>query len=146
MRSPSCLCSPHPFLNAWTNFHETWYVYHGIGAHLNGVVYKSLPSVCVSLPSLQGNGSVKCLPPFGDTQRLGKHVPAATNIRNNTRIARHVIFCAVHVLLKETVQVCLCILLRLLGNNSIKTFPLQRRIVGSVFSMRSLPYQRKVGD
>jgi hypothetical protein len=44
-------------------------VYHGTWAHLNGVLHKSFSSVCVSvcvsLLSLQGNGSVKCIPPFG---------------------------------------------------------------------------------
>jgi hypothetical protein len=53
-------------LNAWTNLYETWYVYHGTWAHLNGVFHKSLPSVCVpvcvSLLSLLGNGSVKTFP------------------------------------------------------------------------------------
>jgi hypothetical protein len=43
-----------------------WYVYHGNWAHINGIFHKSLTSVCVfvcvSLPSLLGNGSVKTLP------------------------------------------------------------------------------------
>jgi hypothetical protein len=61
------LCSrPHQFLNAWTNFYETWYVYHGISSHPNGVLNKSLPSVCVpvcvSSLSLLGNGSVSTFP------------------------------------------------------------------------------------
>jgi hypothetical protein len=77
-------------LNAWTNLYETWYVCHGTWAHLNGVLHKSAPSVCVSvcvsLLSLRGKGSVKCITPFVARLRLGKHVPAATNKRNNRRI------------------------------------------------------------
>jgi hypothetical protein len=42
------------------------YIYHGTWAHLNGALFKSLPSVCVyicvSLLSLLGNASVKTLP------------------------------------------------------------------------------------
>jgi hypothetical protein len=34
-------------LNGWTNLYETWHVYHGTWAHLNGVLHKSLPSVCL---------------------------------------------------------------------------------------------------
>jgi hypothetical protein len=41
--------SPIQLLNAWTNRYETLYVYHGTWAHLNSVVHKSLPSVCVSV-------------------------------------------------------------------------------------------------
>jgi hypothetical protein len=43
-------------------------------------------SACVSFLSLLGKGSVKCIPPFIARQRIGKHVPAATSIRNNRRI------------------------------------------------------------
>jgi hypothetical protein len=79
------LCVPvHPpdqFLNIWTNIYETCYAHHGNWAHLSGVPHQSLPSpcvsVCVSLLSLKGNGWVKCVPPFIDKQRLGKHVSAA---------------------------------------------------------------------
>jgi hypothetical protein len=48
---------------------------------------------------------------------LGKHVPAATNTRNSMRIVG---------------RLCLCILLSLLGINSVKTFPRQRRIIRGV--------------
>jgi hypothetical protein len=51
MRSP-CWVSVYPsyqLLNGWTNLYETWYVYHGTWVHLNGVLHKSLPSVCVSI-------------------------------------------------------------------------------------------------
>jgi hypothetical protein len=57
---------PNQLMNAWTSLSETRYVYHGTWAHLNGVLYKSLPSVCVpvcvSLLSLLGNGSVNTFP------------------------------------------------------------------------------------
>jgi hypothetical protein len=70
------LCDPHavyvpmypPFQlsNASTNRYEIWYVYHGVWAYLNGVLHKSFPSVCVSvcvsLLSLLGNGSVNTFP------------------------------------------------------------------------------------
>jgi hypothetical protein len=51
MRSPCRLfvCPPYKRLNGWTNLYETWYVYHGTWAHLNGILHKSIPSVCVSL-------------------------------------------------------------------------------------------------
>jgi hypothetical protein len=57
-------------LNAWTNLYDSRYVrvysYHGTWTHLNGVLHKFLPSVCVlvcvSLLSLLGNVSVNCNP------------------------------------------------------------------------------------
>jgi hypothetical protein len=92
-------------LNAWTNLYETWYVCHGTWAHLNGVLHKSLPSVCmslcVSLLSLLGKGSVKCIPPFVARQRLSKYNPAGTNTRNSRRIVGRVIFYAILVVSKE---------------------------------------------
>jgi hypothetical protein len=50
MRSPFCVSvyPPHQVLKAWTNHYETWCVYHGTWAHLNGVLHKTLPPVCVS--------------------------------------------------------------------------------------------------
>jgi hypothetical protein len=41
-------------LNVWTNLFKTWYVYHGTWTHLNGVLHKSLPSVCMPV----------CYPPY----------------------------------------------------------------------------------
>jgi hypothetical protein len=88
----------------------------GTWAHPNGVLHKSLPSVCVSacvfLLSLQGKDLVKCILPFIARQRLGEHVPTATNTRNNRRIVGRVYLWV------------------RLGNNSVKTFPRQRIIVG----------------
>jgi hypothetical protein len=52
----------YQLLNAWTNLYETCYVYHGTWAHLNDILHKSLPSVCVSSLSLLGNGSVYMFP------------------------------------------------------------------------------------
>jgi hypothetical protein len=77
-------------------------------------------SVCVSLLSLLGKGSVKCISPFIARQRLGKHVPAATNTRDSRRLGRVCLW------------VCLCIPVSFLDNSSVKTFLLQRRIVGGV--------------
>jgi hypothetical protein len=109
-------------LNAWTNLYETRYVYHDTWSHLNGVLHKFLPlvsvSLCVSLLSLLGKGSAQCIPPSVARQRLGKHVPAETNARNNRRIVGCV-----------GLLVCLWISLSLLGNNSVKTFPRHRRMV-----------------
>jgi hypothetical protein len=124
MRSPCCLCLWNNPINFWmpeSIFMKLgMYIYHGTWAHLNGVLHKSLPSVCasicISLLSLLGNGSVKCIPHFIARQWLGKHITAATN----TRICW------------TLVSVGLCIPLSLLCNNSVKTFPRQRRIVGGV--------------
>jgi hypothetical protein len=87
-------------------FIKTWYVYHGNRAHLSGVLHKSLPSVCVSvcvsLLSLQGDGSVECNPPFSARQRLSKHIPAATNIPSNRRTGGRVVLFVVRVVPKES--------------------------------------------
>jgi hypothetical protein len=62
-----------------------------------------------------------CTTPFVAKQRLGKHVPTATNACNNRRIVESL-----------CLWVCLCIPLSLLGNNSVRKYPRQRRIVGGV--------------
>jgi hypothetical protein len=54
---------PYQLLNASTNLYEIWYiVYQGTWVHLNGVLHKFLPSVCVPVcitpVSLLCNGSV----------------------------------------------------------------------------------------
>jgi hypothetical protein len=126
------------------------YVYHGTWAHLNGVLHKSLPSVCVSVcvafPSLLGKVSVNCIPPFISRQRIGKHVPVATNTRSNRIIAGRVIFYAVRILSMKSLWVYVCIPLSLLGNNQVETFPRQQELLEASFSMRSVSYQRKVDD
>jgi hypothetical protein len=59
-------------------------------------------------------------------QRLCKHVPAATDTRNNI-IVGHAVFCAVRVVSKESLWVSACVSpYRLLGNGSVNTFPRQR--------------------
>jgi hypothetical protein len=114
-------------------------VHHGTCAYLKCVLHKSLPSVCmsvyVSLLSLLGTGSVKCICPFFARQRLGKHVPGAMNTRNNTRVVG-----------RACLWVCLCIPLSLLGNNSVKTFSRRRELLEAPFSKRPVSCQRKVGD
>jgi hypothetical protein len=83
---------------------------------------------------LQGNSLVKCIPPFSPRQRLGEHVPVATNTWDNIRIVGCVIFYAAHVLSKKSLWICLCSPLSLLGNSWVKTFPQQWGIVwGIVF-------------
>jgi hypothetical protein len=92
-------------LNAWTNLYETRHVYHATWARLNGVLHKSLPSVCVSVfvspITLLGNNTVKTSPFFAK-QRLGKNVTASTNTRNSNRIVRRVVFSEFRVVSKES--------------------------------------------
>jgi hypothetical protein len=59
-------------------------------------------------------------------QWLDKHVP------RQRRIVGGVVFYTVRAVSKESLWVCLCIPLSLLGNCSVNTFPRQRRIVGGV--------------
>jgi hypothetical protein len=109
---PSCLCVlPYQLLNASTNLYETWHVYHGTWAHFNGVLHKSLPSVCVSIPlSLLGNGSVNTFP----RQRIH-----ATELLDASFPMRSVSI--------EGESVRLCIPLLLLANRSVNTFPPQKK-------------------
>jgi hypothetical protein len=64
-------------------------VNHSNRTHLNHTFHKTFPSVCVSvcisLPSLLSNGSVKWILTFVARQWTGKHVNAATNKSNNNR-------------------------------------------------------------
>jgi hypothetical protein len=88
------------------------------------LLHKSVTSVCVSLcvslSSLQGKGSVKCMPPFVAKQRLCEYVLTATNTPNNRRVVG---------------RVCLCNPIPFLSNNLVETIPLQRTIVeGVVFN------------
>jgi hypothetical protein len=124
MRSPSCLCiyvsspsSTFKCLNQslWNFVHITW--------QLNPSrrrTYKSLPSfcvsLCVSLLSFLGNGSAK---------------------------TRH--FLCGPCLIKGESALCLCIPLSLLGNNSVKTFPRQQRIVGGIvfYAVRFVTKERR---
>jgi hypothetical protein len=76
--------------------------------NLNGVLHN--PSLCVYMFNLL----------IVARQRLGKHIPVATNTRNNRRIV------GLHI------SMGLYILLSLLGNNSEMTFPQQQRFFGGV--------------
>jgi hypothetical protein len=119
VRFSSSLCDlhavSHQLLIAWTTLYETWYVCHGIWAHPNGALRKSFPSSVCLYPcvSFLGNGSVNTFP-------------------------RQVIPAAIEELLDASFFLCgpclirgkstvACIPLSLLGNDSVKTLPLQRR-------------------
>jgi hypothetical protein len=119
MRSPCCLSvhvsvNPPPtsnrLLNDWTNHYEIWYIYHGTYAHQSGILHKCLPSVCgsvcVSLLSLIGNGSVNTFP-------------------RQRGIIWNVVFCAVRVVSNECKLSVLsrtsCLRIRKLGWNILRT-------------------------
>jgi hypothetical protein len=53
---------PNQVLSTLTYIYETWYIYYGTQANLNGVLHKSLPSVCV----------LACVAPIAATQQHGK--------------------------------------------------------------------------
>jgi hypothetical protein len=105
---PVCLCislikfwMPKPiFMKLGMQINAKW-------AHLDGVLNKLLLSVCVSLLTFQGKGLVKWIPSFGARQRLGKHVPMATNTRYKRRNVGRVILYAVCVSSKKSLwSVC----------------------------------------
>jgi hypothetical protein len=74
-------------LNAWTNLYEIWYVYHGTWAHLNGVLHKSLPSVCLYVYRV-----------IVAWQQLGQNATGATNTTATIEELLDVwLFYAVHV-------------------------------------------------
>jgi hypothetical protein len=85
-------------------FSGTCYVYHGTCAFLIIVLHKSLPSVCVSM----------CIPIIVARQPFGRHFPAATNTSNSRNVGRGVL-CTVRLVSKESLWVCSCIPLLLLG-------------------------------
>jgi hypothetical protein len=93
-------------------------LYHGTWVNLNGVLHKFL--------------SCLCIPTIIARQRLGRHIPVAMNTRNNRIIVGGIVFYTVRVVSKESLRVCLWIILWLLGNGSVNTSPRQRRIVGGV--------------
>jgi hypothetical protein len=55
IKPPFSLCvsvsvyPPYQLLNVWINLYETWYVYYGIWAHLNGIIHQSFPSDSMSV-------------------------------------------------------------------------------------------------
>jgi hypothetical protein len=151
MRSPSCVSvyPPYQLLNVWSTFMKPGMQIMATEPILTA--YSINPSsvclsVCVSLLMFQGNGLVKYRLSFVARQRLGKQVPIATTTCHNRRTVGRVIFYAVCVLSEESPWVCLRIPLTLIGNNSVKTFPWQEELLKASFSMRSVSYQRKVGD
>jgi hypothetical protein len=66
-------------------------------------------------------------PPIVTNQKLGKHVPSATNTTNNRRTVG-----SVSVLWREILWICLCFALSLLGNGAANTLPRQQRIVADI--------------
>jgi hypothetical protein len=99
--SHPCLCIPS------INFPTPEPIFTKLGMYVYiMVLHRSLPSVCVSV---RVSLSVT-------RQRLGKHVPAATNKLINIRIVGRVVFCAILVVLKSLL-VSLCVPLLLLGNS-----------------------------
>jgi hypothetical protein len=125
MRSSCCLSMNPPLPSTFehlNHFYETWYVYHGNWTNLNGVLEKPLPpvsvSVCVAHLSLLGNGSVNTF----QWQQIQATIEELLDVSFSMR----------SVLSKESLWVCLCIPLPLLGNNSVKTFQRKRWIVGGV--------------
>jgi hypothetical protein len=80
-------------------------------------------SVCVCLLSFLGKGCVKYDPPFGATQRLGKHVPAGTNTRKNIKIVLRPCMCMPLFLLGKNRQRHSCFKFH---NNTVSYFPALR--------------------
>jgi hypothetical protein len=62
--------------------------------------------LCVSLPSLLANRSVKCIPHNFARQRLGKRVHAAPNTRRNRGVVGRVVFFTIRVVSNESLWVC----------------------------------------
>jgi hypothetical protein len=80
MRSPCCLvclCIPPSTLEYITIVYETYYIYIMAPDQISTAYFMnpSHQSVCLYSPIIAG-------------QRLGKHVPAATNTRNNRTVGR----------------------------------------------------------
>jgi hypothetical protein len=84
MLSPCCLC-----VSPGIEMPDTWYVRHATWDNCNGILHKSLPSVCVFV-SLLGNGSVK------------KRYRRNEYTRHNRRIVGRIVFYAVSVMSKES--------------------------------------------
>jgi hypothetical protein len=117
-----------PAINFWTPEQSLWNwvctTYHDTWAHLNVVLRKSLPSVCVSM----------CIPPIVARQRLSKSVSLLSLLGNGS--VNTFPWQRIHPTIEELLDACvrgsLCITLSLLGNSAVKAFPRQRRIVGEV--------------
>jgi hypothetical protein len=115
IRSPSCVSvfSPYKMLNVWTSVYETRCIYHD--TETIWTVYFI-------------NASHQSLYVYIARQRLGKNFTAATNTHETIGNWR-VVFCEVYVS-KERLWVSITV--SLLGNDSVKTFPRQRGIIGGV--------------
>jgi hypothetical protein len=83
-----CL-SRYQFLNVYTNIYYTCCVYHGIWTNVNGVLHKSMSSVCESV----------CVSHY--------RYPGNEDICNNSRIVGHKIFHAVRFWWKENIRLVL---------------------------------------
>jgi hypothetical protein len=72
-----CVCVSLPSTFEWMN-QSLWYfyVYHGTWAHLNGVLHKSLPLVCLYV-----------YPRIVTRQRLGKNLSPATNTQTTEELS-----------------------------------------------------------
>jgi hypothetical protein len=106
------VCSPSQPLNAWTNFYDTWYMYHGTWAQLTSVFHEHLPSFCLcvySPLSFLGNG-------------LARTWLQNECTCNNRRLVEYIVLYVVRVVPKESLWVCVCITLLLLGSGSVNTF------------------------
>jgi hypothetical protein len=79
-----------------------------------------------------------CLPIVA-RQRLGKHIPKTTK-----NCWRRRFLCYPCLIKGESVG--LCIRLPLLGNGSVSTSHGNEELLEASYSMRSISYQRKVGD
>jgi hypothetical protein len=135
MRSPSCMLSIYPHLSSFECLNKSLRSSVCMSLRLNpsqrhaSSIPPFRPYECVCLVSLLGKGLVKCIPTFGARQRLCKPRTMTTDTCNNTIIDERFNSCAIRVLWK---RVCGSMSLSLLGNNSVKTFPRQRRIAGGV--------------
>jgi hypothetical protein len=92
VRSPRCLRSAPSFffLNGWTDLYGT--IYYGARTHLNGVLHKYFPSVCVS----------DVYPHIVAKQRRGKIVAAARiHTQQKKYCTRHLLRCPCLIREKE---------------------------------------------
>jgi hypothetical protein len=141
VRARACVCVS-PRINFWM----AEPIFMKLGMYI--MAHKPISTMYFINPSHQS----VCLyvyPTIVARQRLGKHIPAATNTRNIKKLVGRIVFCAVRVLSKETV--CLCVL-SLPGNDSVNTFPWQRIhititvLLDASFSVRYVSYKMRLTD
>jgi hypothetical protein len=122
MISTCCLCvweSPLSVFKAWANLYKIWCTLAPEPILLHKSRSSVFVPVCKSLLSLLGNGLVNTFP--------WQRIHATIELLNASFSMR-----SIYVLSKVTLWVCLFIPLLLLGNNYLKMFPRQRKIVGGV--------------